>query len=173
MNNKRLKHHGFTLLEILVVLVIITIVVSVGLFSVGSSDVKRTEQAVRQVSAEIESIGKQALLNGQNIGMGLTASHYRFYQRDEAEGVWKSLDSDPTFTQRSLPEVVSIRLTVDGETQKLPEQFEQQPQLIFDASGERTPFEIMFQMETTGFGFRIFGEARGPIIWSYVAATTY
>lgn len=140
---------GFTLLELLVVLVLIGIIVSFAVLSIGDGGrQERLKQEAQRIHALFALASEEAVLRSLELGVIVQRQAYHFVVYDGE--VWQPLGGDDMFRDRSLPETVNISLFMDG----LPSELEAgptkgtadtAPQLLFFSSGERTPFELVLE----------------------------
>ena len=79
----RYSHRGFTLIEILVVVVILAVVAGAVTFAVGGIGGERQlAHQAEQTQALIGYACEQAELTGHSIGVGVSTQGYRFSQLD-------------------------------------------------------------------------------------------
>ena len=100
---------GFTLVELLVVLVIAGIVtglVALRLGSIGSDD---PERLVRNLELRLEAMCDRALLTGNLRGMHIDRDGYSFWQREG--GRWIEADAPTPLT---WPAGLNVDLEIDG-----------------------------------------------------------
>lgn len=93
---------GFTLIEVMVVLVIMGVVatgISVGLDSLRGRDV---DQALRRLRLVLEASADRALVRGRPIAIEFLPDGYRFSALD-ADDNWRPLIDPPVFSDRPLP----------------------------------------------------------------------
>jgi general secretion pathway protein H len=151
---RRLRLAGFTLVEVMVVVLIIGIMLTFATLSVGDRaagdtldlEARRLEQLFRLASEEAE-------LKGYEIGFRHTPTVYQFVAVN-AEGDWQALTEGP-LRPREIPPLLSLRLRVDGRpvppAQDIPPGAPAQdsaddaglePQILFLSSGELTAFSL-------------------------------
>jgi general secretion pathway protein H len=133
----RASTRGFTLIEVLVTVVIVAVLASVLVLSIG---VGGREQALQReterLQARIAYACERAELTGREIGLHLRATGYRFSTLFGE--LWKPIEDDPALKAATLPTGASL---VAGE-EALADDFAESPQFICFASGETTPMAI-------------------------------
>ena len=112
---RRLHNRGFTLLEILVVIVIIGIMASVAMLSVGvlGRDSEMKEQAER-LGAVLDQVKEDTELKGINVGVRIGRHGYDFFRYDARRQTWLPIDDDDLLAPRELPDGLSLRLWLEG-----------------------------------------------------------
>lgn len=178
------QNRGFTLLELLVVLVLIGIITSFAVLSISTGGLNRQlEQEGRRFISLVEMAGDEALLQSRELGIDFTQTGYRFLHL--VEGQWIPYQGDKIFRNRTLPDSVSYQLYIDGLPVVLPEQFEAikqgsaaegeatvllKPQLFILSSGERNPFELQLVSEVEAI-FQIDGDMLGELLMHRVESS--
>ncbi len=133
----RVAARGFTLIEMLVTVVILAVLASVLVLSVGAGDEEqRLRREVERLQARIVYACERAELTGREVGLHLRAGGYAFSAM-QGEG-WRFIEDDPALKRTQL--ATSITLSADDEA--LVESFAEQPQFLCFASGEATPLTI-------------------------------
>ncbi|HEY5807472.1 MAG TPA: type II secretion system minor pseudopilin GspH [Povalibacter sp.] len=157
---------GFTLLEILVVIVVIGVIVSAATLSVGVLGRDReSEDQARRFWAVLVQVREESELQGLDMGVFISAEGYEFLQFDTRENRWLPVEGDSFLAPRKLPEGLAFRLwlekraivlkpvTVDrsdkDEDKKWP------PQLMVLSSGDIMPFELHLERDGQPAIFRI------------------
>lgn len=150
---------GFTLIEILVVLVIISTVVSITMMSFGILGNDRDLQTeARRFGALTELVRDEASMQGREFGVELMKTSYRFVEYDTYGARWAQVPGDETLRLRGLPEDVEFELYLEDKRIVLleaPESLEDPdedrdrggadsyaPHLLIYSSGDTTPFEL-------------------------------
>jgi general secretion pathway protein H len=135
---------GFTLIEILVTIVIISIVLGLALLRIDVDNIdSRLKQETGRMARMMELADQQAIFQSQNIGMLILEDSYGFYVLDKDK--WLPVD-DALLKSQTLDEDMEIIVTIDGAEVKLDASLPEKPvpQIIFSSSGEWTSFEILF-----------------------------
>ena len=162
---------GFTLIEMLVVVLIIGVVmafVSLSINPTGTADRLNTE--ARRLEALAGAAADDAVLYGREIGLDITRGGYRFLRLGD-DG-WQPLVGTQTpLRPRELGDNLVIALTArDDDTPELvqPEADEDEqdvvrPKAVFLSSGEFVPFEFELYSPDVTQRYRLTGEAAGTL----------
>lgn len=140
------RQHGFTLLELLVVLVLMGVILSIAVLSLGDGGRgDQIRQEARRLKALMELAGEEAVLNTTPYGLEVGKDGYRFLRHRDGE--WQVLEGDELLRPREwLPDTES-RLFLEGHQVEPGSEEDEEvegpvPSLIFYPGGERTPFEL-------------------------------
>lgn len=134
---------GFTLVEVMVVVIIIGIVFAGGVALLDRGLRGQLDQEVERFNLLYTLARDEAMMNSAHRGIGLYPDGYAFYRLDQ-QGQW-SLLADKPLQPRSFPAGIHGRLYLDGLQANLPTQPPAKPQLWLLASGETRPFELVLQ----------------------------
>ncbi|MFT4806949.1 MAG: general secretion pathway protein H [Paraglaciecola sp.] len=106
------KHAGFTLIEVMMVLLIMGLITSTVMFSYsgenGQDLLKKQSQRLQVV---FNMASDYAVLNQKQLGLRVeddNTSYYFMYLDEEQE--WQKLELDNTFAEHRLPELFSLEL---------------------------------------------------------------
>ncbi len=164
---------GFTLLELLVVLVMIGIILGVAMISLGDGGRgDRIRQEGQRIATLFNLLSQEAVLNAVEYGVLLKPDGYQFLQFVDQQ--WQPVDGDSLLVERSLPDDMELNLYMDKvsvslEPQQLSvsdEEKKLKPQLIFFSSAERTPFEIeVAYRDPPELRQRVEGPLLGDVLW--------
>ncbi|HET9447443.1 MAG TPA: type II secretion system minor pseudopilin GspH [Steroidobacteraceae bacterium] len=174
MISARVEHKGFTLLEILVVIVIIGVMVSMVSLSVGILGADRqVEEETRRFWAVTRQAREEAELQAIDVAIFVGAEDYEFLRFDTRRNEWIPIVEDKLYAQRSLPDGLRFRLWMEGreivlkpglpdrsqkdESQKFP------PQLTVLSSGDVVPFELHVERDGAPALWRMTALADGDL----------
>lgn len=142
---------GFTLIELMVVLVVVGLLISlVGLSVGGGGERRELEEVTRSLYLRMQAASEQAVMTNREIGIRFREQGYGFVQLNRDQGQWAPLPRGG-LSGGSLPEWVALDLMTDGgeadalETDDDEEQAE--PDLVFFSSGESTAFDLYLWWE--------------------------
>ncbi|MDX1755555.1 MAG: type II secretion system minor pseudopilin GspH [Marinobacter sp.] len=160
---------GFTLIEILVVLVVVGLLAALAVTNMGGASQQRElESRVRELYLLMQTASEQAILNNQELGLVFTDDGYQFVVFDDESGEWTDQGAR-LFRPRVLPEWVTITPLIESELPKLGgEGTTQRPDLVFFSSGETTPFELEFTVGSdSDYLHRIVSDGVSPLEWQH------
>jgi general secretion pathway protein H len=167
-----MRSKGFTLVEILVVVVIMVIVVSFAILAIGTSgrDTQLDEET-RRIEGLIGLLHERALLEGRDFGMRIEPTAYEFVIYDAKRDRWMPFDEDHEFRRRELPKGVSFQLKLDSQIVVIKaidrnlstDQAPPAPQVAIAASGEGTPFQLTLLRDGTTAKASVDGDALGKL----------
>lgn len=162
---------GMTLLEIMVVVVIIAVLVSMSVLSLGDNNARLLSEESRRIQTLIRLAADDATLQGREIGIAFDNERYQFLVYDDQFRGWQSITDDPIFRPRNMPGEVRMELYLDDQKLELPvaatesEAAEQlpTPQVLVLSSGEMTPFELRFHSDGTDMEITVEAQANGIV----------
>lgn len=142
-SRKRRESAGFTMIEILVVLVVVGLLAALAIVNLGGSAQKREmENEIREIYLLMQTASEQAILNSQELGWMVEEGGYRFLLFDDETASWTKLD-ERLFRPRRLPEWLTLTPLLENNMPRLTSDEEAlRPDIVFFSSGETTPFEL-------------------------------
>jgi general secretion pathway protein H len=167
-----MRSKGFTLVEIMVVVVIMAIVISLAILAVGTTgrDTQLDEES-RRIEGLVGLLHERALLEGRDFGMRIEPAAYEFVVYDPPRDRWLTLDQEHEFRHRELPKGLSFQLELDSQVVVIKPidrnladgRQPPPPQLAIAASGEGTPFRLTLQRDGTTAKATVDGDALGKL----------
>lgn len=136
---------GFTLIEILVVLVVVGLLAALAIVNLGGGQqLREMENEVRELYLLMQTATEQAILNNEELGLVFDEDGYQFVRYDDQSDEWAS-QNERLFRPRSVPEWLAITSIIEDDTPRLINDKDKlRPDLVFFSSGETTPFELEF-----------------------------
>ncbi len=172
LNIKSQPSRGFTLIEVMLVIVLIGIMISAVQFSFSSS---KPEQILQQNSARFAGIfdvaAEYGMLNNVELGLYIEENSYQFLGYDGVR--WSPIADKPLFEVYELPEGIEISLQLDDlpieeellfdpellnneeDEDSFSEEDEEEkktiPQVYILSGGDITPFSLTFALADFAF----------------------
>jgi general secretion pathway protein H len=116
------RHRGFTLLEIMIVIVIVGIIATVAVISFGALGRDREmEDAAERIGAIINQTREESELQGIDIGMRIGINGYDFLRFDARKQLWLPIVDDKLMSARELEPGLRLRLWLEGREVVLKE----------------------------------------------------
>lgn len=158
------RHHGFTLIEVMLVIVLIGLMVSVVQFSFSSNKPERLlQQSSAKFAGVFEIAAEYGLLNNVELGLFIDKNTYQFLGYDGTG--WAPIADNPLFDIVDLPEEIEMDLQLDdlpvetsaladysalyAEEDGLSEEEDEKkivPQVYILSGGDITPFRLTFSL---------------------------
>ncbi|MGD2083376.1 MAG: type II secretion system minor pseudopilin GspH [Chromatiales bacterium] len=151
---------GFTLLELLVVIVIVGVLIGGVALTMVDHGAQRLDRESRRFAALLQTARDEAILQARSRALGLWLHGYQFYVRNlgavkteptdddekdasEETDRWTPVSEDRTFRPRELGEGIRLDLYLDGIRSGLEAVPPDKPQIFLLSSGEVTPFQLV------------------------------
>jgi general secretion pathway protein H len=140
----RANNKGFTLLEVLVVVVLIGIMLTVAIPRLYRHNPESMlDEEAKRLARKIELAGQEATMKSLQLGLLIKADAYQFLRFENNK--WVDYDQD-VLQKYKLKNEVSMDLALEGLPIKIgSEQKKDAPQILILSSGEYSPFEIIFR----------------------------
>lgn len=157
---------GFTLVEVLVVLFIMSIVTSVALLSINHNENRQLEAFTNELVQRIMLAEEQALLQPAVLGLSIKAAMYEFACYQPAENgknfSWQPMQ-DHLLADYAIPASMQVSIEIGGKKIALNEEVKQAPQIMISTNGDVTPFIIHIGKKGKSPRYVINGDAAGNI----------
>ncbi len=161
------RSNGFSLIEILVVIVIIGIISGIALLSLGIlGDDRQLQTEARRLTSLVEVAKDEAMMQGREFGLEFMNNSYRFVEFDPFINQWTELVDDEMLRLRELPDDAEFILMLEGQRVLLendPARFEDpeetsgrdlsetySPHVYIFSSGDVTPYDLEIRRRYDG-----------------------
>jgi general secretion pathway protein H len=166
------RSKGFTLVEIMVVVVIMAVIISLAVLSIGVTgrDAQLDEES-RRIEGLVNLLHERAVLEGRDFGLRIEPTAYEFVEYEPTRDRWVTLSEEHEFRHRDLPKGVTFQLELDSQVVVLKpierdfvsDEPPPGPQVAIAASGEGTPFRLTLLRDATQARAAVDGDAFGKI----------
>ena len=177
---------GFTLLEVMVVILIMGVMVTFASLSIGSRvNEDKLENEARRAEAIIKLASEEAEAKGVEIGLRFTNGGYRLLRYDATQQ-WIDYEPSGSLRRRVFGAPFALDLRVDGRPVKLPPDLTPEeerelaesaelkgdreneaqkltPQVLLLSSGEITSFTLQMTAPGVAASYRVEGDALGRV----------
>lgn len=157
---------GFTLIEILVVIFIMSIVTSVALLSVGRNENRQLESFAKELVQTVTLAQEQAMLQPSVLGLSIEKHAYQFaayrLAENKKKNVWSPL-TDHLLGIHTIPHNVELTVEMGGQKIAQEDDVAHAPQVVISTNGDITPFTIYIGKKGKSPRYVIKGDADGTI----------
>lgn len=162
---ERARERGFTLIELMVVVLIIGLMAAGIVLSVGVTgrDTELEKESDRAF-ALIKYAREKAELQTREFGLYCAEHGYQFVTFDPRKQIWRPVDEDDALRARPLPEGLRLQLVVEGrevvlktpdekaQAKKSKEELEKeqrefQPHIMIFSNGDLTSFALTLERD--------------------------
>jgi general secretion pathway protein H len=126
---------GFTLIELAVILLIITITIGLVGINLQRGDNNRVREEADRIVILLQAAREEAILQGQFFAVQFNKEGYQFLRLD-SKGKLTVIEADEVLAPRVLADGVTLSFELDGVAA------EKEAGLILDPSGSFTPFVL-------------------------------
>ena len=161
------RARGFTLLEMLVVVVIIAVMTTVAVLSIGvlGADRELDDEGDRYTDV-VAAASEQAELEGRDYGIWLGPTRYQVLAFSVTKQVWEMIPDDRMYEEHELPNGLNLELVIEGRPIALGLEKPidaRVPQVLLFASGDAAPYHLGLVREGSGTKWLVEGLADGTL----------
>lgn len=128
---------GFTLAEILVVLIVIGLVAGLAYARFDADPRQSLERESRRLAAALEHAALLAQWKDETLGVSASGGSYRFWRRPVGESSWTAMSDDDVLLPRNLPAPLAVAARQYAGLPVAPDAI-----LPLRASGRNEPYVI-------------------------------
>lgn len=167
----KIKNNGYTLIEILIVILIISIVTSVALLNINNNKNRRIESFANEFLQMMTLAEENAMLQPQILGVTLSDHAIRFLAYESAaiekKNKWQPWQND-SLSPLNVPDDIELRLvtlTSSVSATKIDANDDDQtiPQIMLSTNGDVTPFTLYVGKKGEKPRYAISADADGNI----------
>ncbi len=158
---------GFTLIELMVVILLVGLLVSFAVLSVGGPSPRQIQhEEARRILARMDLAREEAVMQAGSLGVRFERDGYLFYRL--TDGQWRMIEQGGLLDLHELPEAVAVDVEIEGldvelfggdegaEDDDADDENAVRPQIFFLAGGEILPdFRIRVLSADTDTEYRI------------------
>ena len=168
------RSRGFTLVEILIVIVIVGLLAGIAVLAIGNDPQRQLRQEAQRALAVLQMAADEAMLEGREYGLVIDPQGYQVVEFNEQQRHWQASSTD-AFARHRLPDHILIRLDSEGTKidlgklasskpeQKQPSTSELTPALLLLSSGEVTPFSLSIEADNLTQGYTLHSDGFAAI----------
>lgn len=167
---------GFTLLELMVVLVIIGVIFGFAVLSMGGDKyAEAMEREVRRLATVVDMVSDEAVLLGEEIAIRFFDDGYEFLILQN--NIWLVSGDGNLMKRHSLPDGIGLQLEVENDLPVFPDGDTAEkdaasaadpntpPQVYLLSSGEVTPFAVTFRAKQSDVRYHLKVSLMGETSW--------
>ncbi|MGY3890420.1 GspH family T2SS minor pseudopilin variant ExeH [Aeromonas mytilicola] len=163
---RRHRQAGFTLLEVLLVAMLMGLVATAVVLSMGGARGDRElDKQARRLMATLQQAQEYSVMDGRLLGLRVEESGWQFMSRNPKDRKWQALTGDKLLGPVQLPEGITLAVELEGitlavelegfswrtESDEKSEQGrdekERTPQIFIFPGGELTPFVLTLSQQ--------------------------
>ncbi len=158
---------GFTLIELMVVILIASMLVTFASLSISNSADKQLETEAKRFVSLVKFAADEAIMNSREIILTIEKQKYSFMEPGIGGILVDIGENDSIFRARELADHMSISGEIAGEVIVFEEKKDKSVQADYAkigifSSGEMTPFEITFT-QSDGVAYSMAGDYSGKV----------
>jgi general secretion pathway protein H len=162
------RTRGFTLIEIMVVVVIIGIITAVFIVTLSSGrHDEQLEREAQKLEALFDYVREQAELQTRDYGFRINEREYSFVVFDVLANQWRPVEEDDALRSRQFPEGIQPKVVVDGRAIVLDEKKKKiedyAPTILVFANGDLSSFEVLLKREGGAEQARLYSDEQTNI----------
>jgi len=167
-----LRQRGFTLIEMMVVLVVIGIMVGTMVLSINTDNIEEhMEIEMNRLNALVTLAQEESILQGQVMALAISENKYRFEIRDIENEKWVAMTDDRVFRERTVVPGAHLVLVIEEQEQETKKDFklalsedredteqvedDDFQRLTIEPSGDMFPFELIIRKDDESVEYKL------------------
>lgn len=133
------------MVELLVVVVLLGLITSFAVLSMGTASIDREmEEEAKRLHALIKLVQEEAIIQAKEMAMEFDKNEYFFLEQSESK--WIPI-KEKVFQLRALKNELKLTLDLETSTSLFKPEKTDKLRIYFLSSGEQTPFEIKIKIK--------------------------
>jgi general secretion pathway protein H len=162
------RRGGFTLIEILVTLVIISLIIGFATLSIGGREHRQARDEAERLFQLLRYMSDEATMQGVEFGLQIDRDAYRFLRFDAEAERWVAI-REPLLSEHSLPTAVRLRVEIDAPADTALAGLDAAnatPAILLLSSGEISQFTLEFTSPGAAQSTaHISSDGSGTLVW--------
>lgn len=167
-----LRAKGFTLIEILVVMFIVSIMTGIAVANMPTFvQSGELDTEARRLMTLLRMVREEAVLQVEEYGLRVSPQRYEFLVYDDRRQAWSVVTESP-FQARGVPDDMELALAVEETSLSLSNPDDEEasqdaevPPVLLLSSGEATPFELTLAMDSGDEARTLGTDGYGSLQW--------
>jgi len=139
MNGKKIHNQGFSLIEIMIVVLIIGISASMAVLYIDTAD-ERLKSEAKRLLAITQLLRDDAIITGHSLALLVGTNHYSFSQLT-MDDKWQPLNNKP-FKKIELEDDINLRFLLADNNRSADNEEKKDNLFYFLATGESSEFQL-------------------------------
>jgi len=164
------RSRGFTLIEIMVVVVIMGMMVTFVMFAIDDPADEQLKIAMRRIQHSMRLAHEEAELNQEEVAIKFSRDGYQFQYLDE-DKKWQPVDKPHFMLPHKLADQYELKLLHEGvsvsltamDTDDEKDKEKNQGRIYLASSGEMTPFELYLRIPDADLSLHLIGNTFGEL----------
>jgi len=138
------QFQGFTLIEILIVILVISIATVAATLTIGNASGRDMRRQAEQLQRVLQLAAQTAMVEQVDLSIGLWRKGYAVWRFNPVDRTWNLIQNERGFKEYDMPGVIQLSLRINNKQVLLPTSLNtlKVPQIWFSATGEATAAEI-------------------------------
>ena len=157
------KYSGYSLLELMIVMVVIGVVTSIAALSFSNFGAGVGEKALKRLRLDVQLLSNESIVRSEVLALAFYNDGYAFMRLDEDGENWEVIEKDRFLKPREFEEEMTVRMLIGEEEPELGNSVEE-PQVISLPTGEVTPFVYQLENEREDYIDLLKFDALGRVV---------
>ncbi len=162
-HSRRVRQYGYSLLELMIVMVVIGVVTSIAALSFSNLGAGVGEKALERLRLDVQLLSNEAIVRSEVLALAFHNKGYAFMRLDEGGENWEVIEKDHFLKPREFEAPMEVRMLIGEEEPELGDSIDE-PQIISLPTGEVTPFVYQLVNEQEDYTDLLEFDALGRVV---------